>query len=232
MRRDDDDLDDRPRPRKKKKKKPPQGPNSKMILYISVGASVAIIFLMGVGALAAVLLTSSSSKLTAPTEFGMYNSQEDVFHVELPKDWKIEGSGVRHAYWVEAKKGSASIKVEENAVSSLVGDIMGAVDNNPNKSDDELPVSKLHELKRQQFGEGYSRYEEEPAVTVRTGFGKSRRSAFSGKVSFIRKYRGYRVTTHGVDTQITVVCTCPAGDWDMLEPAFARVIESLGPGSR
>jgi hypothetical protein len=230
MKRDDDDIEDRPRRRKKKKK--PQGPNSKMILYIGIGASVAIIFLMGVGVLAAVLLTSGSSKLTAPTEFEMYNSQEDVFHVELPKGWKTEGSGVRHAYWVEAKQGSASIKVAENAVSSIVGDIMGAVDNRANKEDDELPVSKLHELKRQQFGEGYSSYQEEPAVTVRTGFGKSRRSAFSGKVSGIRKYRGYRVTTLGVQTQITVVCTCPAGDWDMLEPAFARVIESLGPGSR
>lgn len=227
MNREADELDDRPR-RRKKKKKPPQGPNSKMILYLSIGASMAIIFLLGAGVLAAVLLTSSSSKLTAPTEFEMYNSKEDVFHVELPKGWKTEGSGVRHAYWVEAKQGSASIKVEENARSS----IMGAVDNNPNQSDEELPVGRLHEFKRQQFGEGYSSYEEEPAVTVRTGFGKSRRSAFSGKVSGIRKYRGYRVTTLGIMTQITVVCTCPAGDWDMLEPAFARAIESLGPGSK
>lgn len=229
MRREVDESEDRPRRRKKKK---PQGPNTKLVLYIAIGASAAIILLLGVGVLAAVLLTSKSSKVTAPTEFAMYSSKEDVFHVELPKDWKWEASGVKHAYYVEAKQGAASIKVAENAISSLVGDTMKAVNNDPNAGDDMQPVSRLHELKRQQFGEEYSKYQEEPAVSIRTGFGLSRRSAFSGSLAGFRKFRGYRVTTLGVMTQVTVVCTCPAGDFDILEPAFARAIQSLGPGSR
>lgn len=230
MKREVDELEDRPR--RRKKKKPQQGPNGKLVLYLAIGASAAILLLMGLGILIAVLLTSKSSKVTAPTEFAMYNAKEDAFHVELPKDWKWEGSGVKHAYWVEAKQGSATIKVAENAVSSIVGDIMGATNNDPNAGDDLQPVSRLHEFKKAQFGQDYGKYEEEPAVSIKTGFGLSRRSAFKGTLAGIRKFRGYRVTTLGVMTQVTVVCTCPAGDWDMLEPAFARVIQSVGPGSR
>jgi hypothetical protein len=32
-------------------------------------------------------------------------------------------------------------------------------------------------------------------------------------------------------TQFDVICQCPPTDWENLQPAFNRVIASLGPGT-
>ncbi len=228
MTREIDDVDDRPRRRKKKKKQPQV--NTRLMIYFVIAGS-AVVLLFTIAMVVAGLIMLRPAKIVAPTEFAMYNSPEEVFHVELPKGWKQEDGGVLHAYYVTSKQGSASISAGENNVSSIIGDGLRA-NEDPNAADERLAVSQLHVLKTKQFEQEYGKYEEEPAVTIKTGFGKARRSKFTGLVGGLRRVRGYRLTALGSRTQITVVCICSPSDWDTLEPAFSRVTQSVGSGSR
>lgn len=228
-----DEAEDRPKRRKKKKSSANQKTNQKWIPYLIFGSigACAIMLLLGVVIIAVVWSRSSGGKLTTPAEYVTYNSNEDVFHIDLPKDWKIEGGGKKNYTSVSARKGTASIEVSEGLIGSLIGDIAGAR-NEPNPTDENLPVSRVHDFKRRLFEEEYGKYQEQDTVMIRNGFGKTRRSAFTGTIAGIRKTRGYRSTSLGVLTQIGVVCQCSPGDWDTVEPAFARAIETLGSGRK
>ncbi|MFL5330607.1 MAG: hypothetical protein ACJ8C4_17025 [Gemmataceae bacterium] len=171
-----------------------------------------------------------AAKMIAPADYDIVNSEEDVFHVSMPQGWIIKSGGRKDSTWMTAEKGGAKIKVNESLVGSLLGDISGAGNSDPNGPDENLPVSRVHETKQPIFAEEYGKYREELATMVQSRFGKTRRSAFSGNEGGSRPVRGYRATAMGAMTQITVVCTCSPGDWDVLEPAFAKVITSIGPG--
>jgi hypothetical protein len=227
MARQSDRRAERPRRRKKNR----AGKSARG--YLILGGAVAAVTLLALVITGAFLLRSrfGPEKMTPPEHFVTYDSPEDVFHVSVPKGWKLESGGRKSTYWVSAEKGGATIKVYESLVGSLLGDIAGAGPLGPDVRDELLPVSRVHEVKRRTFAEEYSDYREEPAVTVETKFGKARRSAFTGRAGLGGKVRGYRATALGAMTQITVVCTCSPGDWDTLEPAFARAIASIGPGA-
>jgi hypothetical protein len=227
MPRQTDETEDRPRRRKKSRS------NKSLTRYLIVGGAVGAVVLLGVLILAVLLLWSryGPAKTTAPAEYVIYNSPEDVFHVTLPKGWKFQYGGRKDTYWVNAEKGGATIKVYESLVGSLLGDIAGAAQPDSNGPDESLPVSRVHDFKQKLLAAEYGSYREEPAVTVETKFGKARRSMFNARGDLGQKLRGYRVTALGGQTQIGIVCTCSPGDWDVLEPAFARAIESVGAGS-
>jgi hypothetical protein len=228
MTRQTDQTEDRLRPRKK-------GRSSKSTRrYLILGGAIGAVAVLGLVVGAVVLIWSAVGlmKATAPEHYAVYNSPEDVFHVSLPKGWKLESGGRKDMYWVSAERGFATIKVNESLVGSLLGDIAGAAQPDANVSDDRLPVSRVHEIKQRSVADEYSDYREDPAVTVETQFGKARCSAFTAREVAGRKVRGYRATALGTRTQVTVVCTCSPGDWGALEPAFARVIASVGPGTR
>jgi hypothetical protein len=216
------------RPRRRKKNRAAKSRH----WYLVLGGALGGVALVALVVVAVVLLRPrfGPQKVTAPEQYDVYNSPEDVFHVSLPKGWAEESGGRKGHYRVSVEKGGATIEVYESLTGSLLGDIAGAGQRDPNVRDELLPVSRVHEVKRDTFAEEYRDYREEPAVTVDTGFGKARRSAFNARAGLGGKVRGYRVTALGAMTQITVVCTCPPGDWDTLEPAFARVIASIGPG--
>lgn len=200
-----------------------------MILGAAAGAVVLVIVVVVAGLL--LRQRFATPKVTAPEQYAVYNSPEGVFHVSLPKGWTLESGGRKGQYRVSAEKGSATIQVYESLTGSLLGDIAESGNRGMTVPDELLPVSRVHEVKRQTIAEEYRDYREEPAVTVETQFGKVRRSAFTAKAGMGGKIRGYRATALGAMTSIAVVCTCPAEHWDTLEPAFARVIASIGPGA-
>jgi hypothetical protein len=215
------------RPRRRKKSRAGKPGHGFLILGGAIGAAALLALVI-----AGVLLWSrfTPAKVAAPEQFAAYDSPEDVFHVSMPKGWKVQAGGRKGMGWVSAEKGGATIKVYESLAGSLLGDIAGAAQPDPNAGDEFLPVPRVHEVKQGVVAEEYGGYREEPAVTVVTKFGKARRSEFTARAGLGGKVRGYRATALGAKTQVTVVCTCPPGDWDALEPAFARVITSIGPG--
>jgi hypothetical protein len=222
---------DRPagRPRRRKKKQADKSGRR----YLILGAAAGAVALVALAVVAVVVIRPrfTPPKVTAPEQYEVFNSPEDVFHVSLPKGWKLESGGLKHQYRVTAEKGTATIQVYESLTGSLLGDIAEAGNRDMKVPDELLAVSRVHEAKRQTVAEGYSDYREQPAVMVETQFGKVRRSTFTAKAGLGGKVRGYRATALGAMTSIAVVCTCPPEDWDTLEPAFARVIASIGPGA-
>src|SRR5262245_60063685 len=189
---------DRPagRPRRRKKNRASNSGRRYLILGAAAAGGVVLVALVVV---VWVLLRPhfAAPKVTAPEQFTVYNSPEEDFHVSLPKGWKLEPSGRKGQYRVTAEKGPAAIQVYESLTGSLLGDIAGAGQRDANVPDDLLPVSRVHEAKRQTIAEEYRDYREEPAVTVETQFGKSRRSAFTAKTGLGGKVRGYRATALG-----------------------------------
>lgn len=227
--RDDrDEGDDRPRKKKKKKKKDAKS-NANLYIMLAIGGGLLLTLLVCGGIIAIVVTRAGKEKLTPVTEWANYDTPEDVFHVDLPKGWDEQHGGKKNLYFVEAKRGGAKIRVNENIVGSLVADIADSQNPNREGGDDKLPVSVEHERKRKIYADDFSGYDEEPAVTILTGFGKTRRSTFTGR-SGLTKVKGYRATAVGVQTQITVTCYCAESDWNMMEPAFRHVVESIGYG--
>jgi hypothetical protein len=196
------------------------------------GAALVVLVLIGGLALSFWLygrLRSDRPSVAVPTSFDTYDVPEG-FHCEYPADWKARHEGVKDHYDWTCKRGAASVHISQGMVGSLLGDIAGALggqDNNPEHS----PVARVHEVKRRVIADEFQNYQEEPAQTVNTHFGQARRSAFTASGTFGRKIRGYRATALALQTQFDVVCQCPEADWENLQPAFARVIESLGPSA-
>src|SRR5262249_24015627 len=186
MPRQTDETDDRPRRRKKSRS------DKSLTRYLIVGGAVGAIVLLGGMILAVVLLWSryGPAKATAHAEYVIYNSPEDVFHVTLPKGWKIQYGGRKDMYWVNAEKGGATIKVYESLVGSLMGDIAGAVQPDPNAPDEALPVSRVHDFKQKLLAEEYGSYREEPDVTMETKFGKARRATLYARGDLVQQLHG------------------------------------------
>lgn len=228
MAREDDEVEDRPRRRRSKR----GSKNKKLMMLAVIGiGSCVLMAVVGIVAVILVLTRTGSAKMTTPTAYVAYDSPEEVFHIELPKDWVITyGGAKKNFYWATAEKGGASIKIYESLIGSLIGDIADAGTPDPNVDDERLPVSRVHEFKQKLFAEDYSSFREEPAVTVESKMGKVRKSEFTARAELGRKVKGYRATALGAMTQLTIVCTCSPGDWDVVEPAFARAIESVGRG--
>jgi hypothetical protein len=220
---DDDEPDDRPR-RKKKGRSRSAAPN----YWLWGGAAFGVLFL-GLIVGVVLLVRLGPEKVAAPAQFSSYSPPEDQFQISLPQGgWKLDSGGKKNIGWVSAAKGSATIKAYESLTGSLLGDIAGAAQGGRNVGDDLLPVSQVHNFKKLSVAEEYTQYKEEAAVTVDSRFGKARRSVFTARDG-LRTVRGYRATALGPFTQITVLCTCAPSDWDTLEPAFAKVIASVGP---
>jgi hypothetical protein len=195
-------------------------------LYWIIGGSIAGVAFFAILIVSVVAFAAKGSKpMAAPTSYTVYNSEEDIFHIELPDGWNVKGGGKKDTLWVNAEKGSAAIKVTESLAGSLMGDIAGAGHSDPNGPDEQLRVSKVHELRQPIIAEEFNGYREGSPVMIRSGFGKTRQSPFTTSTG-----RGYRATALGAMTQLTVLCTCASKDWEVLQPAFEKVIASLGPG--
>ena len=229
-REEGDEDEDRPRKKKKKKKLKETEKNYKPYFIIAgcVGGGMTLLLIIAVVVI--VLVKGGKNRLEPVTAYQNLDSPEEVFHLDVPQGWESETGGKKTMTSARVKKGSATIHVNESIVGSLMGDIAGAAQPDLNAPDEMQPFAKVHEFKKKMFEDEYSKYEEEPAITVRNGFGKSRRSTFTC-IQGITRMKGYRSTSMGVMTQITVTCLCAQKDWDICEPAFARAIETLAYGN-
>jgi hypothetical protein len=209
--------------RKRKKKRRV----ARRTVVLLVAGGVLLVLLLGGGvALSFRVYPKLRPTAVAPESYSPYQAPEDAFQCDYPSGWAVRREGVKDHYTVTFTKGSASIRISQSLAGSAMGDIAGAAD--PGNDPDRAPVARVHAFKQAQLADELSGYEEGPAETVPSRFGPARRSAFTASGLLGRKFRGYRATALGPLIQYDVVCQCPETDWDVLRPAFARVIESLG----
>jgi hypothetical protein len=171
----------------------------------------------------------------APTAFVVYKSPDGRFTCDYPKGWEASGSGDKQDApysWAKFTKGNAEIKVEADFAGSLFGDMAKAA-GAAMGGDAEAPAARVHPLGMQHMKEEYNHYEErQPKAFTSKGIGEGRRSVFTADQTLGGKIFGYRATLLSGDRRITVVCTCPATNWQALKAGFERVIESLRLGGR
>jgi hypothetical protein len=209
---------------KRKRQAPAWRPPRRLVVVL------AVVLLVGLVAFLVIRkLTDTGPRAVAPSAFATYKAPEGAFQCQYPEDWSVQPEGIHNRYKVTFTKHHASIRISQGVLGSVLADISGAL--GAGKDDERSPVAQVHELKRRATEAEASGYKEEPAQTVTTRFGKARRSAFTEAGSFGKQTRGYRATVLGHQTQFDVYCECPAADWETLQPAFAQVIESLGPGT-
>jgi hypothetical protein len=212
---------------RKRKKKRRVG--RRAVVLLVAGAVLLILFLGGGVALSFWLyprLTSGGPSAVAPESYRIYQAPEDAFQCDYPSGWAVRREGVKDHFTVTFSKGTASIRISQSLAGSALGDIAGAAD--PGNDPDRSPVARVHAFKQAQLADEFSGYDEGPAEAVTGRFGAARRSAFTASGLLGRKLRGYRATALGPLIQYDIVCQCPEADWEVLRPAFARAIESLG----
>lgn len=180
----------------------------------------------------------------APTTFAKYNAQNGDFAFEYPEGWDTAGYGKQN-HVVEITKGAVAITVKSDLTGSLVGDIIGSgmsvmtggappgeLDEKQAEALEDLePVAQVHQLGQKELAEAVSNYSEGKAEKISTSLGEGRKSEFTGKQSLGREIRGLRVTVLARDKRVVVICSCPASNWQTLQPAFEKLIASLQSGT-
>ncbi len=183
------------------------------------------------------MLVGCEGNVPAPTAFAAYDSADGRFSCDYPKDWEVEkGAGKQEAMYSYAKfrAGGAEISVNADFAGSLFGD-MAKAGAGAMGADAESPAAKVHAnpIKLKQMKEQFSNYQEREGKSFQSkGMGEGRRSMFTADQTFGGKIFGYRATLLTGDRRITVLCTCPSGNWTTLKPAFEKVISSLRQGGR
>ncbi len=176
-------------------------------------------------------------RAVVPASYSTYQSTDSPFRIEYPAQWEAKGGGRTGYAWASFTSGSAEIAVDTNTAGSAIGDMartggpMAAMVGVQTGSGDGVPltpVGAVHRREKADFERDTGVAEQEPAA-VRTGFGESQKSEFTGAQTFGGTIHGYRVTALGLDYRFRVVCKCPESEWNDLKPAFDKVIESLAP---
>ena len=169
----------------------------------------------------------------APKAFATYNSPDGRFSCDYPKGWEAAGGGKadKPISWAKFTAGNAEIRVDADFAGSLFGD-MAKASGAAFGADAEAPAAKVHPLgmrhMKEEFGDKYDEREAKPFQSK--GFGEGRKSIFVAPGSLGGKTYGYRATLLSGDRRLTIIALCPATNWQVLKPAFDKVIASLRQG--
>jgi hypothetical protein len=181
------------------------------------------------------VVSGCGGTVPAPKAFVAYHSADGRFSCDYPKGWEVEkGAGKPDAPYSYAKfrMGGAEIRVEADFAGSLFGDIAKAGAGMLG-GDAEPPVARVHPMGVRTMKDEFSNYQEREAKGFQSkGMSEGRRSMFTADQTFGGKIFGYRATLLTGDRRITVVATCPAGNWQTLKPGFEKVIDSLRQGGQ
>lgn len=208
-----------------------------------------------VGGGAFVFSRSAPEKITAPTTFSTFKAGDNSFQCDYPSDWhKKSGESQAIASMARFERGNARIEVKADLVGSLMGDMPAPGAGLPDlsqvpgaaslpglsglKVDNRPAVERLHEADKKEAkleteASGYSEYEEDSPQKFESRMGDSRYSTFHAKGGFMTgNLKGIRATIMGPERAVKVVCRAPEKDWDTLQPAFQRVLQSIAPPGR
>jgi hypothetical protein len=176
-------------------------------------------------------INGCGGEVPAPTAFVAYNSPDGRFSCDYPKGWEASGGGKAESpmSWAKFTSGNAEIRVDTDLAGSLHADI--AKSGAAMSGDAEPPVAKIHPMGIRHMKDEYGNYEERDAKSFKSkGFGEGRKAIFIASGGLGGKTFGYRATLLSGDRRITIITACPATNWQILKPAFDKVVESLRTG--
>jgi predicted DNA-binding WGR domain protein len=160
-----------------------------------------------------------------------FSPKDGAFKLRHPSGWEVEtGSRPDNTYsWARFTKGSAKIQV----FADVAGSLMSGSDSargNIEEGSEAAPVHGAHTRYKKTASEEFSDYKEsEPTLFKGSALGEGRVSTFtaSGGGLFGSKLRGYRVTLLTNDRRVTLLCSCPDGEFEKLKPTLLAVCRSV-----
>jgi predicted Zn finger-like uncharacterized protein len=180
---------------------------------------------MGIGVLAAMwfVFLKPAPAIEPPASYGTFQHPKNAFSCDFPEGWEqsVAAGEVSSGRW---EKGDAKIYIRMGRASGALADLAG-IGADPNETDESMtPVARLHEdpLIKGPAIEDYTEYQELSTSTVQSKAGGVRLSEFKAA-----GYHGYRATAIGSQGSLRIVCHCRESDWDVCQPIFDRVIQSL-----
>lgn len=169
------------------------------------------------------------SKAVVPTSYEDYNCKYGNFKIQYPTGWQMQSGGKGRYASAQFTSGNALISVKTSLAGSLFGSMAQTGMLRPDQPAQLSPVAAVHLMEKESFEEDEGVEEKDP-MKIKTGLGEGQKSEFHGSNAFGAETHGYRVTTLSRDYRIRVLCKCPASEWESLQPAFDKVIESVGFG--
>lgn len=166
------------------------------------------------------------AKAVVPTSYEDYNCKYGNFKIQYPAEWQVQSGGKGRYASARFTSGKALILVETSLSGSLFGSMAQTGMLRPDQPVQQSPVAAVE---KESFQEDQGVEEQDP-TKIQTGLGEGQKSEFHGTNAFGAETHGYRVTTFSRDYRIRVLCKCPASEWKALQPAFDKVIESVGFG--
>lgn len=197
-------------------------------LYAVLGVVV-----VGIVALTFALHNLKPKLVPAPAAYKPYTALDGSFVCDRPIGWKTKEAGMSGGSraMVSFSSDKVLIRVESDATKMMIASIG---DTNPLASTPFAKivpmVQKMHDQDMQQWVNALPNFKEKPAEPYQSKFGDARVSEWTASKGNI-KLHGYRVTMAGTDRAVSVFCLTPERNWKILEPAFQRIITSVGPGS-
>jgi hypothetical protein len=184
-------------------------------------------------AAAASVSVGCSGSAVVPTAYGKYNARDGTFACAVPEGWEADGGGKGGPQWATFQSGPAAIRINADLAGSLLGSIASSA--TPDDAEANVvqlePVHRVHEAAKRDAELKYPGYAEigGPAV-LQVGLGPARQSEFTASTTFGTGLHGYRATVLGHNKRVVVFAICPEGDWQAMQPVFAKVIASLERG--
>lgn len=188
---------------------------------------------VGIVALTFAMHNLKPKMVPAPAAYKAYTALDGSFACDRPVGWKTKEAGRPGGTRAMVTFESDKVVVE---VESDASKLMTASSNETNPYAATpfakvMPmVQEMHEKDVQQWMDALPNFKEKPAEPYESKFGDARVSEWTASKGNI-KLHGYRVTMASTDRQITIFCLTPERNWRILEPAFQRIITSVGPGS-
>jgi hypothetical protein len=200
-------------------------------VMIGVGAGIVVVLLVVVAFLT---VARKPTNIAAPAGFSKVTAPDNTFICMGPADpaWQNENAGIpgsQNGYeqWAD---GPAKIDIEDSFGASVMSDIRKIPD--PNNPGSFLnPAEGQHEMSKDAAAAKYGDYTETDFKDMPSAYGTACYSEFDADGGFmVGKVHGIRATLMGSERSISVICVCPAANFDTLKPAFWQVINSIARG--
>ena len=160
-----------------------------------------------------------------------FAAKDGAFKLRHPPGWETEtGSRPDNTYsWVSCSKDSAKMQIYADIAGSLMS---GSDSAGQHEEGSELaPVHSAHMLYQKTAAGEFSDYKEtRPTLFKGAPLGEGRIASFTATGGGLlgSKLRGYRITLLTNDRRVSILCSCPEGEFAALKPTFLAVARSLG----
>jgi DNA-directed RNA polymerase subunit RPC12/RpoP len=205
--------------------------SSAIFLWGAAGA-VVLCSLVAVIVILASAAGPGGTKFEEPEEYVEFSPKNLQLSATVPKGWEENHGGGTGGIPIFATftSGKVSIEIRESRSGGAIGAANIAMQGN--QTDPKEAVEGVHEMQRTVVAENFGSYKEdaEPRPIKTQGFGTGMVSDFDADQGMLGggRVRGCRATVMNQLHQFNVICKCPAGMFEQVQPIFEKVIESLG----